>query len=78
MVSSPPPTSASAPSAAWAALPLSPISSSLYGSPASSARASSSVVTRREKRWPRFWISCIFFSTRLRSSGVKGSATSKS
>ncbi|MDF9812143.1 hypothetical protein M2266_001374 [Streptomyces sp. SPB162] len=55
-----------------------PISSSLYGSAASSVRASSSVTTRREKRWPRFWISCIFFSMLLRSSGVKGVSTSKS
>ena len=29
-----------------------PISSSLYGSSASSSRAASSVTTRREKRWP--------------------------
>ncbi len=28
--------------------------------------------------WACFWICCIFFSMRLRSSGVKGSATSKS
>ena len=32
--------------------PLRPISSSLYGSSASSSRASSSVTTRRENRWP--------------------------
>ena len=55
-----------------------PMSSSLYGSSASSSRASSSVTTRRENRWPRFWISCIFFSMALRSSGVNGFSTSKS
>lgn len=77
MVSSPPPTSTSAPSSLDAE-PLMPMSSSLYGSSASSSRAASSVTTRREKRWPRFWISCIFFSTALRSSGVKGFSTSKS
>ena len=77
MVSSPPPTSTSAPSSVDAE-PLRPISSSLYGSSASSSRAASSVTTRREKRWPRFWISCIFFSMALRSSGVKGFSTSKS
>ena len=78
MVSSPAPTSADAPSAASAAEPLRPMSSSLYGSPASSSRASSSVVTRRANFCPRFWISCIFFSMRLRSSGWKGFSTSKS
>ena len=39
MVSSPPPTSTSAPSSLDAAEPLRPISSSLYGSAASSSRA---------------------------------------
>ncbi|CAM5299839.1 hypothetical protein SRIMM317S_02550 [Streptomyces rimosus subsp. rimosus] len=78
MVSSPAPTSADAPSAASAAEPLRPISSSLYGSPASSARASSSLTGRRANFCPRFWISCIFFSMRLRSSGVNGVSTSKS
>lgn len=55
-----------------------PMSSSLYGSDASSSRAASSVTTRRENFWPRFWISCIFFSMALRSSGVNGFSTSKS
>ncbi|CAM5326068.1 hypothetical protein SVIOM342S_07650 [Streptomyces violaceorubidus] len=55
-----------------------PISSSLYGSSASSSRAASSLTTRRENRCPRFWISCIFFSMALRSSGWKGFSTSKS
>ena len=34
--------------------PLRPMSSSLYGSSASSSRAASSVTTRRENRCPRF------------------------
>src|SRR6185437_15965402 len=51
MVSSVPPTSTDSPSSSdgW---PLRPISSSLYGSSASSALACSSVTTRRENRWP--------------------------
>lgn len=77
MVSSPPPTSTFAPSSVEAE-PLMPMSSSLYGSSASSSRATSSVTTRRANFCPRFWISCIFFSMALRSSGVKGRATSKS
>ena len=78
MVSSPSPTSADAPSAASAAPPLSPISSSLYGSSASSARASSSETARREKVWPSLMIRCMTFSSFFRSSGVNGSSTSKS
>ena len=53
--------------------PLRPISSSLYGSSASSARASSSVTTRRPKVWPSLTIRCIPFSSAFRSSGVNGS-----
>ncbi len=78
MVSSPAPTSAEAPSAAVAAELLSPISSSLNGSPASSSRAASSVTGRRENRWPCLTIACIFCSIALRSSGVNGRATWKS
>ena len=37
--------------------PFSPISSSLYGSAASSAGPRASVTTRREKRWPALMIS---------------------
>ncbi len=82
MVSSPPPTSASAPSAAsatsWPADPLSPISSSLYGSAASSSRASSSETARRENDWPSLTIFCITEDSFFRSSGVNGVSTSKS
>ena len=67
-----------APASGAAAPPLIPISSSLYGSPASSSRACSSLTSRREKRWPCFTIWRIRCSMALRSSGLNGSATSKS
>ena len=78
MVSCAPPTSTSAPSAASAAPPFSPMSSSLYGSCASSACASASLISRREKFCPARTISVIFFSRAVRSSGVKGRSGSKS
>ena len=80
MVSSPAPTSALAPSAAFSALPepLSPISSILYGSSWSSLIASASVVTRRSKRWPSLMILRIAVSIFARSSGTNGFSTSKS
>ena len=90
MVSSLPPTSAEAPSAAVSTSrsleepslppepPLRPISSSLYGSAASSSRACSSVTTRRRKDCPSLTIFCITFSRPFRSSGVNGRSTSKS
>ena len=57
----------------WPAAPFRPMSSSLYGSPASSARASSSVTTRRTKRWPERMIRVHLLVDRLRaSSGVNG------
>ncbi len=77
MVSSAPPTSTLEPSSEEAE-PLRPISSILYGSAASSSRAASSVITRRENFCPRLMISCIFFSMALRSSGWNGFSTSKS
>ena len=58
--------------------PLSPISSSLYGSPASSVRACSSLTTRRENRWPCLTMARIRPSIFLRSSGPNGCGTSKS
>ena len=69
-----------APASAFAAgaPPLMPISSSLYGSPASSARACSSLTSRRENRWPCFTICRIRCSMAFRSSGLNGWATSKS
>ena len=78
MVSSLPPTStdSSASGGSWA--PLSPISSSLYGSPASSARASPSVTTRRENRWPCLTIWRMRCSIAFRSAGSNGRSTSKS
>jgi len=45
---------------------------------ASSSRASSSATTRRANRWPSATISRILASSRSRSSGVNGRATSKS
>ena len=42
------------------------------------SRASSSETTRRTNFWFWLMIFCIIFSSWLRSSGVKGSATSKS
>ena len=77
MVSSAPPTSITSPSSSEDP-PLRPMSSSLYGSAANSARAESSVTTRRENRCPDFTISCMRFSSALRSSGVNGRSTSKS
>ena len=59
--------------------PLRSISSSLYGSSASSLRASSTEsYRRRENRCPDLMIFFIADSSLPRSSGVKGSATSKS
>ncbi len=78
MVSSPPPTSTFAPSAASSEPPFRPISSSLYGSPASSSRASSSEIARRENFWPSLTIFRIRDSIFSMSSGWKGSGTSKS
>ena len=77
MVSSLPPTSTDSPSASdgW---PLRPISSSLYGSSASSDLACSSVTTRRENRWPCLTIWRIRPSIAFRSAGVNGTSTSKS
>ena len=74
MVSSFPPTSTDSSPLG----PFSPISSSLYGSSASSARASPGLTTRRENRWPCFTICRIRCSMALRSSGPNGSGTSKS
>jgi hypothetical protein len=54
------------------------MSSSLYGSSAISARASSSLTARRRKDWVEFTIRCIRFSMALRSSGVNACSTSKS
>ena len=88
MVSSAPPTSTASSTLtslgggsscrAPPAPPLRPISSSLYGSPASSARASCSLTTRRENRCPCFTMARIRCSIFLRSSGSNGWATSKS
>ena len=77
MVSSAPPTSTDSPSSDDGC-PLRPISSSLYGSAASSDRACSSVTTRRENRWPCLTIWRILASMAFRSSGVNGLSTSKS
>ena len=52
--------------------PFSPMSSSLNGSSASSARASSSVTTRRTNRWPSRMMRSISFSIALSFSGVNG------
>src|SRR3954463_13016190 len=59
IVSCPPPTSTSAPSAS--APPLRPISSSLYGSCASSVFASASLISRRGEVCPGGEISRILF-----------------
>ena len=75
MVSSAPPTSTASSESEG---PFSPISSSLYGSAASSARASLSLTTRREKRWPCLTIWRIRASIAFRSSGANGFGTSKS
>ena len=81
MLSTSPPTSTpslSSKSSEPDACPLRPISSSLKGSAASSARACSSVTTRRENRWPCLTIWRIRASMAFRSWGVNGSGTSKS
>ena len=85
MVSSLPPTSTDsstltslggAPSCR--AAPLSPTSSSLYGSAASSSRASPSLTARRENRWPCLTIARMRASMAFRSAGPNGCGTSKS
>ncbi len=77
MVSSPAPTSTLEPSSSLGPCsptpPLRPISSSLNGSSASSARASSSVTTRRRNRCRSLTIRPIDFSIAFRSPGVNGS-----
>ena len=58
---------------------LSAMSSSLYGSAASCSEASAGDSnTKRSNFWPDLMIFFMRFSMRLRSSGVNGSATSKS
>jgi hypothetical protein len=77
MLRPPSPTSTLAPSVE-PALDFRPMSSSLYGSSASSSRAASSLISRRSKRWPSLTIFFMRDSMACRSSGLNGSATSKS
>ena len=80
-VPSPEPTSTDSPDSNCCepeACPFRLISSSLYGSAASSDLACSSVTTRRENRWPCLTIWRILASIAFRSSGVNGLSTSKS